>query len=164
METVTPHSTETFQVTTMKLSKFDYVSKPNTDQCLVKIRPLWVAPCIRGIHTSCDYLLPTCLPLSWAPAQVKRINNSTHNGSKHKVWREKEPSIKYFSLLWCFGGHFTQKPPKISQTQPTKRSRIAYKLFKIDKECQLNMNIKSGSPFQTPQSEITRSVPKRQNR
>jgi len=71
----------------------------------------------------------------------------------------KCPPSKCFSLVWRFGVILPQPPPKMSppvgKPQPNKRNRITSTPFKIDKKCQLNINIKSGSRFQNLLSEIT---------
>ena len=59
-----------------------------------------------------------------------------------------------------FWGHFSPNPtimPPAWKSQPAK-SRITYKPFKIYQKCLLNMHKKSGSHFQSPQSEITWSA------
>ena len=130
---------------------------------LVGIRPLGVAPRIREIYTSCDFssFLPSCLSFFFLRTCTGKMDrhNFRHNGSKDAVWRKEVPSQQVFFTILTFWGSFCPKTPKISppvgKSQPNKKSRITSKPFKIDKKCQLNMNIKSGSPFQNPQSEIT---------
>jgi len=92
-----------------------------------KFASLGVAPGIREIYSSCDFssFLPSCL-FSCAPAQAKRGDNFTHNGSKDAFWREEVPApSKCFSLIWRFGGHFAPKPPKfrlpVGKSQPNKK-------------------------------------------
>jgi len=56
-----------------------------------------------------------------------------------------------FSLIWRFGVILPQNPHNfvpVGKSQPNKKSRMTSKPFKIDIKCQLNMNMKSGSPFQ----------------
>jgi len=43
------------------------------------------------------------------------------------------------------------KKLQLLKSQPNKQSRIFSKQYKTDVKCQLNMIIKSGSPFQNPQ-------------
>ena len=128
---------------------------------LVEIRPLGVAPRIREIYTSCDFssFLPYCLFfLRTCIGQTDR-DNFTHDGLKDAVWLKEVLSQQVFFYILTFWGSFSPKTPKISppvgKSQPNKKSRITSKPFKIDKKCQLNMKIKSGSPFQNPRSEIT---------
>jgi len=159
METSTPHSSETSQVIMMKLCPFNYVFETNTCAKFGWNPP---APRIREIYSSCDFssCLPAFLPywltalltffLRTCKGQSDRAN-FTHNGSKDAVWRKEVPSQQVFLSHLTFWGLFCPNRPKISppvrKSQPNKKSRITSKPFKIDKNCQLNMNIKSGSPF-----------------
>ena len=166
METLTPHSSETSGFITMKLCTFDYVGETNT---FAKFG--WNPPA-RGrsthtwnIHFLWLFFLPSLLPFfSCAPAQTKRIEIIWRTMAQKTQFgvRKCPPSKCFFSIL-TFWGSFSPKTPKISppvgKSQPNKKSRITSKPFKIDKKCQLNMNIKSGSPFQNPRSEITWSAP-----
>jgi len=124
---------------------------------LVRIRLLEVAPRIREIYTSCDFFLFSFLPscLFFLPHLTGRTDrdNFTYNGSKDAVWHKEVPSQQVFFSHLTFWGYFAPKPPKFRRQlgNPTQiKSRIMSKPFKIDKKCQLNMNIKSGSPFQNP--------------
>ena len=137
----------------------------NDETLHVWIRPLGVAPRIREIYTSCDFssFLPSSLFfLRTCTGQTDR-DNFTHNGSKDAVWRKEVLSQQVFFSILTFWGSFCPQTPKISppvgKSQPNKKSRITSKPFKVDKKCQLNMNIKSGSLFQNPRSEITWSAP-----
>jgi len=67
MDTLTPHSSETSQVITMKLWNFAcFITSVRQTHVpsLVGIRPLGVAPHLREIYTSCDFssFLPSFLP------------------------------------------------------------------------------------------------------
>ena len=162
METLTPHSFETSGLITMQLCTFDNVGETNT---FAKFG--WNPPA-RGrsthtwnIHFLWLFFLPSSFFLRTCTGQTDE-DNFTHNGSKDAVWREKVPSQQVFFSILTFWGSFCPQTPTISppvgKSQPNKKSRITSKPFKIDKKCQLNMNIKSGSPFQNPRSEITWSA------
>jgi len=52
----------------------------------------------------------------------------------------------------------TKFRPQVGKSQPNTKSRLTSEPFKIDKKCQLNMNIKSGSTFRirdVKQREVT---------
>jgi len=158
MESSTPHSSETSQVITIKLCTFDYVQETNTCAKFGWNPQLGVAPHIREIYTSCDFFLPLCLFfLQTCTGQTDR-DNFTQNGSKDTVWRKEVPSQQVFFSQLTFWGSFCPKTrnisPTVGKSQQNTKSRITYKTFKLDKNCQLNMNIKSGSPFQNPLCKI----------
>jgi len=148
METSTPHSSEASQVITMKLCTFDYVRETNT--------------CAKfgwSLHTYVKYtLLVTCLPaflpVFFSCTGQRDRDNFTHNCSSDAVWRKEVPSKQVFFSNLTFWGSFCPKTsnisPPVGKSQPNLKSRITSKPFKIDKKCQLNINIKSGSPFQNP--------------
>jgi len=138
---------------------------------LVEIRPLGVAPHIREIYTSCDFssFLPSFLLyclffLRTCTGQTDR-DNFTHNGSKDAVWRKKVPSQQVFFSHLTFWGYnlFCQNTliisPPVGKSQPNKKSRMTSKPFKIDKKCQLNMNIRSGRPFRIRNQKLPEAPP-----
>jgi len=123
---------------------------------LVGIRLLGVAPRLREIYTSYDFssfLLSCLFFLRICTGQTVR-DDFTQNGSKDAVWRKELLSQQVFFSHLTFWGSFSPKIteilPPVGKSHQNKRSRITSKPFKIDKKCQLNMNIKSGSPFQNP--------------
>jgi len=61
-----------------------------------------------------------------------------------------------FDVLGVILPQNPQNVAPVGKSQPNSKSRITSKPFKIDKKCQLNMNmnIKSGSPFQNPSCRI----------
>jgi len=150
METSTPHSSETSQVMTKKLCTFDKIRKAKTcaefgwnpparsrSTYTWNIQFLWLLPAI----------LPYCL-FSCAPAQAKRIELiSRIMAQKTQFGVRKCLPASFFSILTFFWVILPQTPnflPPLGKSQPNKKSRITSKPFKIDKKCQLNMNIKSG--------------------
>jgi len=156
-ETSTPHSSETSQVITMKFSTFDYFLR-ETNTCAKfgwnppargRSTPTW------NIHFLWLFLLSAFLAffLRTCTGQTD-WDNFTHNGLKDAVCRKEVPSQHALFSYLTFWGSICPKTPKLSplvgKSQPNTKSRITSRPFRKDKKCQLNMNMKSGSPFQNP--------------
>jgi len=149
----------------MKFCRFDYVHETNTCAKFGCIPPAGG----RSTHTwNIHFLwlfLPSCLFFSCAPAQAKRIEIISRTmAQKTQFGVRKCPPSKCFSLIWRFGGHIAPKPPNvrspIGKSQPITKSRMTSKPFKIDKKCQLNMNIKSlGRPFRIRNQKLPEAPP-----
>jgi len=159
MKTSTPHSSETSQDVTTTFFMFDYVLETNTCTKLA-----WNSPA-RGssthtwnIHFLWLFFRPAFLPsFSCAPAQAKGIHIISRTMAQ-KTQFEARKCPPSSSFIWRFGGHFPQNPQNfasVGESQSYTKSRITSKPLKIDKKCQLNMNITSGSPFQNP-AEVSR--------
>ena len=153
MGILTPHSTETTQVIKMKLCTFDNVGKTNTHaQAWFKLA------CWELLHATS--FLPSFLRTY--TGQTDR-DNSTHNGSKDAVWWKEVPCQQVFFSMSTFWGLFYHHTPKnfspSREIRAKPKSQITYKPFKIHQKCELNVNTKSESHFQNPQSKITWSAP-----
>jgi len=167
MVTSTPHSSETSQVITIQLCMFDYVREMNT------FDKFGCNPPARGRSTNTWnihflWLLPSCLPaflffsLRTCTGQTDR-DNFTHSGSKDTVWRKEVPSQQVFHSHLTFWGSFCpqnlQNFAPAGKSMPNKKSRITSEPFKINITYQLNMNLKSGTPFRIRNKKITWSAP-----
>jgi len=142
------HSSATSHVITTKLCRLDYVRETNIFAKFGWNPPARVAPRIREIYTSLWHL-PAFFSCAPCTGQTDR-DNLTHNGSKDAVWRKKVPSQQVFFSHLTFWGSFCANPlnfAPVGKSQPNKQSRLTSKPFKINKKCQLDINIKSGSPF-----------------
>jgi len=121
---LTPHSSETSQVTTTKLCTFDTSVRQTHLPSLVGVRPLGVAPRIREIYTSCDFSSFLPFFLRTCTGQTDR-GNFTLNGSKDAVWRKEVSSHEVFVSHLTFWGSFCPQPPNfrppVGTSQPNKK-------------------------------------------
>jgi len=162
METLTPHSSETSHVITMNFARLiRSVRRTHLPSLFAKFG--WNLPARgRSTHTwniyflwvfSCPALLPSFY-FSCAPAQAKRIEIISRTMAQKMQFRVRKYSPSKCFLSFDVLGVIFPKTPTISapvvKSQPNTKSRITSKPFKIYKMWQLNINIKSGSPFQNP--------------